>query len=135
LKTQLGHIQFNIDAANLGFYKDLFGFLGWTTLHEGEGYIGIGDGGSCSLWVMGGANGSTYDHDGPGLNHLGISTETQADVDTAVEYLRGKGVELLYGTPCHRPEYSDETSTYYSAMFESPDKILLEVVYSGPKSA
>jgi hypothetical protein len=53
---------------------------------------------------------------------------------TAATYLRGKGVELLYGTPCDRPEHAEsENHRYYSAMFESPDRILFEVVYTGPK--
>jgi len=133
VKTSFNHVQFNIDPANVGFYRDLFGFLAWETLYEGEDFIGVGDGHG-SLWFMGGANNSANDHDGPGLNHLGIGTETQDQVDETVSYLRDRGAELLYGTPCHRPEYAGEDGVYYSAMFESPDKILLEVVYSGPKS-
>jgi len=134
VKSSFNHVQFNIDPANVGFYRDLFGFLGWTTIWEDttEGYIGVGDGHG-SLWFMGGANDSVNDHDGPGLNHLGIGTETQEQVDETVAYLRARNVELLYGTPCHRPEYAGEDGVYYSAMFESPDKILLEVVYTGSK--
>jgi hypothetical protein len=68
------------------------------------------------------------------LNHLAITTEQQADVDTAATYLRGKGVALLFGTLRNRPKHADsDNHLYYSAMFESPDRILLEVVYSGPQ--
>jgi catechol 2,3-dioxygenase-like lactoylglutathione lyase family enzyme len=75
------------------------------------------------------------DYDGPGMNHLAIGTEAQADVDATVDYLRGHGVELLFETPRHRPEFSrSDDQTYYQVMFESPDRILLEVVYTGPKS-
>jgi hypothetical protein len=40
---------------------------------------------------------------------------------------------MLFETPRHRPEFSSEDSTYYQIMFESPDRILLEFVYTGPK--
>jgi hypothetical protein len=50
--------------------------------------------------------------------------------------LRERGVGLLFGTPQHRPEFAQgEDQTYYQVMFESPDRILLEVVYTGPKPA
>ena len=58
-----------------------------------------------------------------------------ADVDETVEFLRNLGVTLLFDTPRHRPEFAGgEDQTYYQVMFETPDRILLEVVYIGPKS-
>jgi catechol 2,3-dioxygenase-like lactoylglutathione lyase family enzyme len=136
VKSWFNHVQFNIDAANVGFYQGLFGFLGWKTIYEDGESIGVNAGGEGSLWFMAGANDAVNDHDGPGLNHLGIAAEKQSDVDDTVAFLRERGVELLYGTPCHRPEYAEsEAHTYYSSMFETPDKILLEVVYMGPKQA
>jgi catechol 2,3-dioxygenase-like lactoylglutathione lyase family enzyme len=90
--------------------------------------------GECALWFEGEASGARNDYNGAGLNHLAITTEHQADVDAAATYVRGKGVALLFGTPCDRPEHADsEDHLYYSAMFESPDRLLLEVVYAGPK--
>ena len=134
MKTHLGHLVFHIDPENAGFYKDLFDFLGWTSIYDEEGVFGVTDGGECELWFEGEANGAQNDYDGAGLNHLAIITETQADVDSAATYLTGKGVALLFGTPCNRPDHADsENHLYYSAMFESPDRILLEVVYTGPK--
>ncbi len=39
-------------------------------------------------------------------------------------------------TPRHRPEFSQgPDQTYYQVMFESPDRVLFEVVYTGPKQA
>lgn len=68
------------------------------------------------------------------MNHIGIGTESQADVDTAADYLTEHGVELLFETPRHRPEFSQsEEHTYYQVMFETPDRILVEIVYIGPK--
>jgi hypothetical protein len=76
------------------------------------------------------------DYDGPGLNHFAIGTETQADEDTTANYLREQGVELRFETPRHRPEFaSGEGNTYYQVMFASPDNLLFEVVYTGPKEA
>jgi catechol 2,3-dioxygenase-like lactoylglutathione lyase family enzyme len=136
MRSHVSHLQFNMDPANKGFYAELFGFLGWKTLYEGDDFIGVGNDGQTSLWFLAATSDAKYDHDAPGFNHLGIGVESQADVDAAVAYLRGKGVELLYGTPCNRPEYtSSEDEVYYSAMFDSPDKILLEIVYTGPKTA
>ena len=51
MKTSFNHVQFNIDMVNLGFYRDLFGFLGWQTLYEGEDILGVGDGYG-SLWFV-----------------------------------------------------------------------------------
>ena len=134
MKTHLGHIVFYCDPKNAGFYKDLFEFLGWKTTEDEGGNFGTTDGGQCTLYFDGESNGAENDHDGSGLNHLAVVTANQADVDIAATFLRGKGVELLYGTPCNRPEHADSADhLYYSAMFESPDGILLEVVYTGLK--
>lgn len=57
-------------------------------------------------------------------------------MDAVAANLKAQGVELLFETPRHRPEFTEsEEQTYYQVMFESPDRILLEVVYTGPKSA
>ena len=134
MKTHLGHLVFYTDPKNVGFYKDLFNFLAWKSIYDEGGIFGTTDGGGCDLWFEGEANGAQNDHDGAGLNHLAIVTETQADVDSVATYLGGKGVELLFGTPCNRPEHAEsENHLYYSAMFKSPDGILLEVVYNGLK--
>jgi catechol 2,3-dioxygenase-like lactoylglutathione lyase family enzyme len=134
VKTHLGHLVFHIAPENEGFYKDLFNFLGWRSIYDDAGVFGFSNGGEYGLWFEGEANGAQNDYDGAGLNHMAIITENQADVDTATTYLRDKGVELLFGTPCNRPEHADSKNhLYYSAMFESPDRILFEVVYTGLK--
>jgi len=66
------------------------------------------------------------DYDGPGMNHLAIGAN----------YLTERRVALLFETPRHRPEFAEgEAQTYYQVMFASLDRIMLEVVYTGPKSA
>lgn len=135
MQTGLSHLQVNIQTPNMPFYKDLFGFLGWQALHEGDGILGVQGTNNASLWFVGQANGAGNDYDGTGTNHIAIGASSQADVDAAAAYLSDHGVAALFETPRHRPEFSQsEESTYYQVMFESPDKLLLEVVYTGPKS-
>lgn len=133
IQTSIGHIVFNINPSNAGFYKDLLTFLGWQAMYEGNGSVGMAGANDASLWFMGEAKPFSNDYDGPGMNHFAFGVSQQADVDMAAKYLTEKGVALLFETPRHRPEFSGEGSTYYQIMFESPDRILFEIVYSGPK--
>jgi catechol 2,3-dioxygenase-like lactoylglutathione lyase family enzyme len=130
----LGHLQFNVRAENLPFYRDLMVFLGWDLIGDWPGMVGLGSVEGQSLWFSGDVKEVTNDYDGPGLNHLAFAAAAVADVDAAVAYLQARGVALLFETPRHRPEFArDEQSTYYQVMFETPDRILLEIVYIGPK--
>jgi catechol 2,3-dioxygenase-like lactoylglutathione lyase family enzyme len=135
-QSSIGHIQVNIDPQNAAFYRDLFGFLGWSVLYEDANTVGVGGAQGSSLWFVGPAKDVKNDYDGPGMNHLGISVKAQADVDETVAYLQAHGVASLFETPRHRPDFSSgPDDTYYQVMFESPDRVLFEVVYTGPKSA
>lgn len=133
MKSNLGHLQINIRPGNIGFYKELFTFLGWTVLMEEADFIGLGCEKGSSVWFTGCEKDVANDYDGRGMNHLAVSVEKQADVDQAVEYLKQHKVAALFETPRHRPEFSAPGKTYYQVMFESPDKLLFEVVYTGPK--
>lgn len=130
--SHLGHLQYNVRPDNLPFYRDLFGQLGWKTLHDGDGFLGLAGDGPASIWFAGLANEHVNDYDGPGHNHLGIGVSSQADVDAMAAWLTGRGTALLFDTPRHRPEFAGgEGQTYYQIMFETPDRILLEIVYAG----
>ncbi|HEX7434547.1 MAG TPA: hypothetical protein VF326_12920 [Anaerolineaceae bacterium] len=134
-KSSIGHLQINIDAKNVGFYKELFSFLGWSMLFDDPSTLGVGCEQGSSLWFVGGARDVKNDYDGPGMNHLGIAVSTQSDVDLVVAFLQEHGVKALFETPRHRPDFSSgPDKTYYQVMFESPDRILFEVVYTGPIS-
>jgi catechol 2,3-dioxygenase-like lactoylglutathione lyase family enzyme len=127
-------MQFNVRGENLPFYRDLLTFLGWRVIGEWPGMIGLGSLGGQSLWFIGQAKEVSNDYDGPGLNHLAFAAASVADVDESVAWLHGRGVAALFETPRHRPDFSaDEQSTYYQVMFETPDRILVEIVYIGPK--
>ena len=135
MHTHLTHMQFNVQPGNVAFYKELLAFLGWQPLYEGEGMLGMADNHGVSLWFIGQVNQARNDYDGPGMNHLALAAMSQADVDIVASYLAKRDVELLFETPRHRPEFTqNQDETYYQVMFETPDRILLEVVYTGPKS-
>lgn len=134
MQTKLGHLVFGIDAKNRGFYRDLFTFLGWQIIFEVEGMLAVMDSNHISLWFGDQLKAVANDYDGPGLNHLAVHTTTQAEVDQAAAYLRERGIAHLFETPRHRPDFAqDPNSTYYQVMFETPDRILAEIVYIGPK--
>jgi catechol 2,3-dioxygenase-like lactoylglutathione lyase family enzyme len=134
MQSHLAHLEVKIDSANAGFYKDLFAFIGWNTLYEDDSILGVGGTNEASLWFSSGANGAQNDYDGRGVNHIGIGAQSIADVDALTGYLKGKGIAALFETPRHRPDFaSSESDTYYQVMFESPDRVLFEFVYTGPK--
>ena len=136
MKSSLSHLQFLIDYKNVDFYKSLMEFLGWKEVFSDEGVCGFSNGeeGSASMWFLAQLHEGVQDHDQAGMNHVGIGVKEQSDVDKAVAYLKENNIEPLFGTPTHRPEFSfGEGQTYYQVMFESPDKVLFEIVYTGPK--
>jgi len=133
MKSQFGHLQVNVDAKNLGFYRDLFQFLEWTSYADSDEMVGYGDSAGGSLWFGPyESNLKANDYDGVGVNHIGIGVSEQKDVDAAVNYLIDKKVEALFETPRHRPDFGmGEGQTYYQVMFRSPDNLLFEIVYIG----
>ncbi|MCB0063082.1 MAG: VOC family protein [Caldilineaceae bacterium] len=134
MQSQLGHIQVNVKAKNIEFYKKLLAFLEWNVMYESDEFIGAVDKNGASVWFIGYANDAQNDYDGVGMNHLAFGVSAQSDVDKTVDYLREAGVALLFDTPRHREDFSQgEGQTYYQVMFESPDRVLFEVVYIGAK--
>ncbi|MGH2588500.1 MAG: VOC family protein [Dehalococcoidia bacterium] len=134
MRTGLDHLQVNVRPENVGFYRDLMSFLGWHDIFAGEGFFGMG-GTSGSLWFISNeVKDVRNDYNGPGVNHVGISAESEADIAAVVAYLTERGVEMLFETPRHRPNPNREGHTYYQVMFESPDRVLFEVCYNGPKA-
>src|SRR5262245_18940069 len=135
MHAHLTHMQFNVQPGNVAFYKELLTYLGWQSLYEGEGMLGVADKHGVSLWFVGQVNQARNDYDGPGMNHLPLAAASQADVRSVAGYLAERDVELLFETPRQRPEFTQSAEqTYYQVMFETPDRILLEVVYTGPMS-
>ncbi len=135
MKSSWNHVQINIEPGNRAFYQELFSLLGWDKWHEDEKMLGMGVEGKGSFWFASAPGTQKTDYDQRGVNHLGIRTEAQQDVDAVEDFLKRKRVPPLFGTPSHRPEFAEgEGQTYYQVMFSSPDNVLLEVVYIGPKA-
>lgn len=134
MKSHFYHLQININQTNLPFYKDLMNFMGWNVIFETEEMAGFTSGGDGSLWFLKSQNNGQSNYDGVGINHISLRVEEQKNVDEVMEHLKSKNIEMLFDTPKHRPEFAmSENETYYQIMFESPDKILFEIVYTGKK--
>lgn len=134
MKPFIAHMQINVDETNMSFYKDLLTFLGWQIIYDDPNMLGAASVQDDSVWFVGGAKAVASDYDGPGVNHIAFGVESQADVDQAAVYLAEHGIKHLFETPRHRPEFTGSADqTYYQVMFESPDRLLFEIVYTGPK--
>lgn len=134
MKSHLYHLQININYNNISFYKDLMNFMGWNIIFEDEGIIGYTAGGDGSLWFIKNESNQTTNYDNVGVNHISLRVEELQNVDEVAEHVKSKDIQMLFDTPKHRPEFAhSENETYYQIMFESPDKILFEVVYVGKK--
>lgn len=137
IKSRIGHLVYHIEPQNLPFYKEMMDFLGWSVIVDEPGVLGLWDGETpgSSIWFGNKLKEYVNDYDGQGLNHLGLSVGSVADVDKAVDWLKARNVPALFDTPRHRPDFSSPGNTYYQVMFESPDRILFEIVYTGPMPA
>ena len=109
-------------------------YLGWSVIMEDKDFAGYKSKSNGDLWFVKSTKDKNNDYDNYGVNHIALRVENQDDVDAVAKYLQKKGTKMLFSTPCHRPEFSaSEKETYYQIMFESPDRVLFEIVYIGPK--
>ena len=133
MKSHFYHIQINIDfEKNSKFYKDLMEFLGWDIIFEKENTIGYKSKTNGDIWFCDSLKKEFSDYDNFGLSHIAISVDKQEDIDHIVEFLKSKRIKTLFDTPRHRHEFVSKTDeTYYQIIFESPDKIQIEIVYIG----
>lgn len=135
MKSSFNHIQINIDFKNASFYRELFTFMGWSLIFEGEGMMGFKSGKNGDIWFINSMKQVQTDYEQMGMNHLSIGVKEQLNVDEVVSFLATKKINALFETPRHRPEFSQgDDQTYYQVMFTSPDNILFEVVYVGLKN-
>ncbi|HRN69742.1 MAG TPA: hypothetical protein PLS49_01030 [Candidatus Woesebacteria bacterium] len=134
MKSHFYHLQININYNNISFYKDLMTFMGWNVIFEGEGVVGYTAGGDGSVWFIKNESNEQTNYDNLGVNHISFRVEELKNVDEVMEHVKSKNIQMLFDTPKHRPEFAQsENETYYQIMFESSDKILFEVVYTGAK--
>lgn len=129
----VGHLQFNIAAENVGFYRSLMQHLGLDPMMDGEGYLAVMAGNGVSLWFIGSEAEGVQDVDHRGVNHIALSADSVEAVDATVAFLPEIAAEPLWETPRRRPDFiGDGANDYYQVMFSSPDGIQFEVVYTGP---
>lgn len=135
MKSTFYHLQFNVDfSANFSFYKDLMKHLEWEVVFEGENMAGYKSVNNVDVWFIDSKSKDKQNYDHIGANHFSIKVEKQSDVDELIKFLEEQSIETLFGTPKHRSDFaSSEKDTYYQIMFETPDRILFEIVYVGPK--
>lgn len=111
-------------------------YLGWSVIMEDKDFAGYRSKNNGDLWFVKSMKNKKSDYDTYGVNHIALKVAKQNDVDDVAKHLQEKGTKLLFNTPRHRPEFSaSESETYYQIMFESPDKVLFEIVYIGPKKS
>ena len=73
-------------------------------------------------FVLRPARGGHHDAYAPGLHHLCLRVDTEADVDAAAAALRALGVDV--SEPRHYPDYAAD---YRAIFFQDPDGIRLEI--------
>lgn len=110
-------------------------YMGWKVIFEDKYGIGYRSATNGDVWFVKTKKNKTVDYDAKGVNHISFQVDKMTDVDKVKNHLEKNKVKMLFDTPRHRPEFSaSEKETYYQIMFESPDKILFEVVYIGKKT-
>lgn len=135
MNSHFYHIQINIDfEKNNKFYKDLMEFLGWDIIFEKENTIGYKSKTNGDIWFCDSLKKELSDYDNYGLSHIAIRVDKQDDIDRIIEFLKSREIKTLFDTPRHRPEFTSENETYYQIIFESPDKVQIEIVYIGSKT-
>ncbi len=133
MKSTFYHLQVNIDYTNIAFYKELMAMLGWNVIFEDKAVAGFKSEGM-DIWFTASKSNIKPDYDEIGINHLSFKVKEQDEVDIIRIGLEKMGVQMLFETPRHRPEFSaGNDQTYYQIMFATPDNILMEVVYTGIK--
>lgn len=109
-------------------------YMGWKVIFEDKYGIGYRSATNGDMWFVKTGKNKIVDYDAKGVNHISFRVDKMTDVDKVKNHLGKNKVKMLFDTPRHRPEFSEsKKETYYQIMFESPDKILFEVVYIGLK--
>ena len=68
-----------------------------------------------------------YNRCGTGLNHIAFHVNSKKQLDNLANSLERKGIKFLYNNKFRK----EKTEDPYSIFFEDPDRIKVELVYSG----
>lgn len=132
--VSLYHVQMNVSDASrsLPFYKEFFGYLGYRVITESPEHLGVRNG-TTDFWLTEADKNhrsKSFHRKATGLNHLAFRVATKQAVNRFVtEFLEPRGIQPLYASPKHFPEY---VPGYYAVFFEDPDRIKLEVTHIPP---
>ncbi len=106
------------------FYAGLLPLLGMKAVIDGSGmYYCVG--GRTAFGVRepsAGNEGGRFDQGRAGLHHLCFRARSREDVESVHEFLRSGGATIVHG-----PQEDDWAPGYYSALFEDPDGIRIEI--------
>lgn len=129
--VSLYHIQLNVSDASrcLPVYREFFAYLGYRVINESPEHLGVSNG-TTDFWLMETDKEQRrkgFHRKATGLNHLAFRVTSKRAVNRfAREFLKPRGIQPLYATPKHFPEYRPG---YYAVFFEDPDRIELEVTH------
>jgi catechol 2,3-dioxygenase-like lactoylglutathione lyase family enzyme len=131
VKGTLYHVQLNVadPDRSIPFYRDVFGTLEYRVITAEPDVLGVSDG-AIDIWIIATASEHRtlpFHRKRTGINHLAFRVAARSDVDRFLaEFLRPRGVPVLYGGPREYPEYA---AGYYAVFFEDPDRLKLEVAH------
>lgn len=112
--------------ASTAFYRKLLPFLGMTIVNDTERFL-YGVGGRTALGVhppTAGREGARFEQGRAGLHHFCFRARDRESVDALYEFMKQQGATIVHG-----PEEGPWAPGYYSALFEDPDGVRLEINY------
>ena len=132
MKSFMHHVQVNIDTQNIKFYTDLLDFLGWTAIMQTESFAGFHSEENGDVWFVPAQDNDVSSCNKRGLNHVCFGVSSVQEVDAFVDWLVRNAIKTFPETPKYKPGFGPgDGEVYYQVMFESPDRILFEIVYTG----
>lgn len=131
MKTTLSHIGINLSSEEkcFPFWQDLLKYLEFKLILDGN-HFDANDGHTflCFSATKPGYLEAPFHRKHTGLNHIAFGVTSRQEVDRFVkEYLEPRNIPMLYGGA---KEY-DYTPGYYAMYFEDPDRIKIEVAFTG----
>ena len=128
--SNINHLVYFIHdfEINKSLYIKFFEYIGHTLIWENENFFCI-NANAISIYFGNATTKIKNDRDSNGLNHIAFSVNSKNVITNIIDnFLKPNNIELLFGTPKSRPEFSEDDSDYYQIMFELPGDILFEIV-------
>lgn len=134
MKTALSHIGINLSSEEkcFPFWHELLEYLEFKLTLDGN-HFDASDGHAflCFSTTKPGYQDPPFHRKHTGLNHIAFSVDSKEKVDQFVkEYLEPCEITPLYGGA----KTYDYAPGYYAVYFEDPDRIKIEVAYTGSRT-